>query len=337
MVRIETTRRGFLKGSAAVMAMGATPMTGLGKAADGSAKGSAWTIACRDAHLREVRDAKGKVLDTWPAMKAIKVEGVEAYVNFENYSCDVLIADGKAYSVADKAGIARLAGDLKSEKLKISAFCLHNQFDVRPEEEIKFTIKVSEIAAEMGIGAIRVDIVPRKFKAEDKAFLELAIDCMKKVVAGTKDLPVRYGVENHGHATNKPEFLRPLFGGVGSERFGLTLDTANFYWYGWPLDELYRIYDEFAATACHTHCKSVNYPEEKRNEQRPIGWEYGKYNCPVYKGDIDFKKVAAILKKNRYRGSLCIENESLGKFDEAERGEVLKKEAAMLRDVASSV
>jgi sugar phosphate isomerase/epimerase len=293
-----------------------------------------WTVACRDAHLAEVIGDDGKPLDSWSAMKAIGVQGVEASVMIEGFACTGLASSDQPYALADDAGIRRLMDDLGRHKLEITAFCLHNQYDARPDEEVAFTIKCAQIAEKMGVPAIRVDIVPRKYKLEDPAFLENAIRCMKAVVDGTKGLKVRFGVENHGHGTNNPEILRPLFKGVGSDRFGLTLDTGNFYWYGWPLDELYKLYDEFAATACHTHCKSIKYPEDKRNERRPIGWEYGQYNCPIDRGDIDFKKVAAILRKNNYRGDLCIENESLGKFDKAERGKVLKKEADLLHEIA---
>ena len=62
-----------------------------------------------------------------------------------------------------------------------------------------------------------------------------------------------------------------------------------------------------------------------------MGWEYGRYCCPIHEGDIDFGKVAAILRRADYRGDLCIENESLGKYPEAERADVVKKEAALLR------
>jgi hypothetical protein len=37
------------------------------------------------------------------------------------------------------------------------------------------------------------------------------------------------------------------------------------------------------------------------------------------------------LRKARYRGDLCVENESLGRFPEAERAGILQKEIAFLR------
>jgi sugar phosphate isomerase/epimerase len=61
-----------------------------------------------------------------------------------------------------------------------------------------------------------------------------------------------------------------------------------------------------------------------------MGWEYSKYCCPIYEGDIDFQKVVAILRRAGYRGDLCVENESLGKFPEDERAGIVKKEIALL-------
>ena len=81
----------------------------------------------------------------------------------------------------------------------------------------------------------------------------------------------------------------------------------------------------------HTHCKSIRYPEDKKNLRREIGWEYGKYNCPIYEGDIDFNRIVGILRKAGYRGDLCVEDESLGKYPENERADIMRKEIAMLK------
>ena len=127
------------------------------------------------------------------------------------------------------------------------------------------------------------------------------------------------------------ERLDKLFDGVGSAKLGLTLDCANFYWWGHPVNDLYPIYEKFAPRVVHTHCKSIRYPDDKKNVRREMGWEYGKYNCPIYEGDIDFKRVVKILRRANYRGDLCVEDESLEKCPEPERAGVLKKEIALLQ------
>jgi sugar phosphate isomerase/epimerase len=81
----------------------------------------------------------------------------------------------------------------------------------------------------------------------------------------------------------------------------------------------------------HTHCKSIRYPADKKNIRRDIGWEYGKYNCPIYEGDIDFKRIVKILRNAGYQGDLCVEDESLGKYPANEQADVLRKEIVMLK------
>ena len=125
-----------------------------------------------------------------------------------------------------------------------------------------------------------------------------------------------------------------MFDGVSSAQLGLTLDPANLYWFGHPLNEVYSICEKFAGGAFHTHCKNIQYPAEKRNVRRAIGWEYGKYSAPLYEGDIDYRRIAAILQKANYQGDLCLENECLGRFPKEQGPEILKKEIAALRQLA---
>ena len=65
-----------------------------------------------------------------------------------------------------------------------------------------------------------------------------------------------------------------------------------------------------------------------------MGWEYSRYTCPIYEGDIDFRKFAVILRKANYRGDLCLENESLRKYPENQHAEILKKEIALLKNLS---
>ena len=87
----------------------------------------------------------------------------------------------------------------------------------------------------------------------------------------------------------------------------------------------------FAPRVFHTHCKSIGYPAEMREKQRPIGWQYGKYHGPIYSGDIDFRRVVAILKKAGYANDLCIEDESLGNKKDA--ADILTKELQLLKEL----
>jgi sugar phosphate isomerase/epimerase len=153
------------------------------------------------------------------------------------------------------------------------------------------------------------------------------VDCLRQVVDATKDTPVPLGVENHGSCGNDPEFLDGVVQGVGDKRVGVTLDTANFYWWGLPLTELYRVYERLAPYVVHTHLKNVNYPEADRERRREIGWKYGEYAAPLPDGDIDLRRVVEILRNVGYDGDLCIEDESIGRFDARGRVRALQRDA----------
>jgi sugar phosphate isomerase/epimerase len=308
------TRRDFIGGAA-----GAALLAQSARAAEQTGPGL--YVGCRDAHLKVTGAA-----DCWAALTAIGADGVEAEITGS------LALPGlypKGYSVADEAGLAKLAADLKAAGKRVSAFCMANRFDERPDAEVEWIGRAARAAKALGIPAIRIDVVPRKSSRE--AFLKLAIEALKKAVEATEATGVALGIENHGNTTNDPEFLKAVFEGVGSKRLGLTLDTGNFYWYGHPLSKLYEFFETFAPRVFHTHCKNIKYPETEREKKRPLGWEYGKYNCPLDEGDVDFKRIVAILKKAGYANDLCVEDESLGKFPAAEQKTVLAREVAYLK------
>jgi len=319
------TRRDFIEGSGGLLAgLGVASL--LSGAAPAEPQPPRLTPSCRDSNLKATGEK-----DCWSALRKIGAEGVEATIG-EDLSFPVLFHPDRKYSAATPEGIQRLAADLEAAGQKITAFCTYNRYEERPEFEIDWGTKVARAAQALGVKAIRIDVVPRKLaKAE---FLKSSIRTLGRLLEATQSTGVAFGIENHGNTTNDPGFLKALFGGVGSPRLGLTLDTGNFYWFGHPLSKLYEIFETFASRVFHTHCKNIKFPEEKREQQRPVGWEYAKYNCPIYEGDVDFRRLVAILRKAGYANDLCVEDESLGRFPASERAEVLAKEIRFLKSLA---
>jgi sugar phosphate isomerase/epimerase len=316
-------RREFFRTSGR-LALGAAVLgaPAIGRAATGRPK---WLVSCRDPLLK----ASG-LSDCWSAMKFLEVDGVEVEIN-DAMECPSLSWPGKAYSVATDDGVKKLQDDLAAHGRVITGFCMHNRFDERLAQEIDWSRRLVKVCTLLGVTVVRIDVVVRKAKPEE--FLSLAVKACQQLCAVANGTPVRFGIENHGKTTNDPEFLDRLFDGVGSPKLGLTMDLLNFYWWGHSLDSLYGIYEKYATRTFHTHCKSVQYPEAQRNVRRPMGWEYGKYSAPIYVGDIDYPRVAGILRKTGYAGDLCLENECLRKFPKEEQPGVLKKEVALLRRV----
>ncbi len=315
------SRRQFLGAAAGLgLTAGFLPLT-----TTAALRPARWVVACRDQHLK----AAGKD-DCWSAAKALGAEGVEVNVDLD-LSCGNLFRPSGHYSLATDEGLQTLRSDASRNQCRITAFVMNNRLDERLEQELEWARKLVKAARQLGVRAIRIDVWPHKLKENE--FLPFAIDACKRLCDIAAGSEVRYGIENHGKVTNNPEFLDRLFEGVGSPALGLTLDTANFYWYGHPLSDLYGIYEKFAPRVVHTHCKNIKFPDDKKNVRRPMGWEYDKYNCPIYEGDIDYKRLLSILRKANYQGDLCVEDESLGKYPDAERAGVLRREMAMLKDL----
>ena len=313
------SRRNFIKTTGLALSVGLLPSTGPLLASEKQK----WLVGCRDVYLKIAGQP-----DSWSCMKTLGAQGTEVSVELD-LACAALFRPEGKYTLATADGIQLLKDDLAASGCHITAFLRSNRFDERLEQELESMRNLVNAAQQLGVGAIRIDVVPRKLSADQ--FLPFAIDTCKQLCAIAEGTPVRFGVENHGKITNNPEFLEKLFDGVGSEKLGLTLDCANFYWWGLPLKELYPTYEKFASRVVHTHCKSIGYPPDKRNIRREIGWEYARYNCPIYEGDIDFKRIVRILRKAGYRGDLCVEDESLDKYPENERANVMRSEIAMLK------
>ena len=291
-------------------------------------KPSCLLVTCRDVTVRQAGQP-----DTWSALQTVGAEGVELQVDAD-MTLPGLYHPTKKYTLATTEGVEQLAADAKAAGQRITGFCLSNRFEQRPKVEIKWCTQAARVAQTLGVPAIRLDVVPARLAKAD--FLKLAVAALRKIIALTESTGVAFGVENHGHTTNDPAFLNALFKGVGSERLGLTLDTGNFYWYGHPLSKVYELFEAFAPRVVHTHCKSIRFPAEEREKQRPIGWKYMEYNCPIDRGDIDFARLVAILRKAGYHNDLCIEDESLGKLSgPAEVAQTVAGEVQLLKRLRS--
>ena len=317
-------RRGFLGGAvAATAAIALERGAALAQAAPAEADRVQWPVGMRDAMLGPMQAD-----DCWACLKAVGAEAVEVEINEQLELPRLPHPEGK-YSLATAKEADRLIAAARAANVRVAALCMHNKFASRPEVEVQWTARVARAAAAIGCPVVRIDVVPEKL--DRQTFLPQAADALKRIIAATAELPVRFGIENHGNTTNDPDFLDELFGRVDSPRLGLTLDTANFYWFGHPLSKLYTIYERFAKRVFHTHCKSIAYPEDLREQQRPMGYKYAEYRCPIDRGDIDFSKVIAILRRAGYAGDLCIENESLGKKPAGEAKTILAAEIALLK------
>jgi len=283
-------------------------------------------ISIRDGVVME-----GKYATLAEGLRALGVEAVELGFNRDRTA---MAADSAPRMPLDSPdAVKRYRDHLAQHGVRPAAFLLATDFN-QPDldAEVAWVVGAVRAADILGMAAIRVDSAmtgQRELPMEER--VDRYARGIKQVLAETEGAKVALGVENHGYQGNDPKWLDSLFEKVGSPRFGMTLDTGNFYWAGHPLDRVYEILEHLAALTKHTHAKNIAYPPELRNVQREMGFEYGKYVAPLYEGDIDHRRVAQILKKAGYDGDLCIEDESLGHYTEAERREVLRKDVEHFR------
>ncbi len=132
---------------------------------------------------------------------------------------------------------------------------------------------------------------------------------------------------------NRADFIDAMLEGTPSDRFGLTLDVGNLYWFGNPLDRVYELVERYAPRARHTHIKNIAYPAETRQTQREIGWRYGELSCPLPDGDIDLKRVVAALSDAGYAGALTVEDESLFRLTQEEADRQLRRDVDYLQTI----
>lgn len=267
-------------------------------------------------------------------LDAVGVKAVEVSFN-RDLTVRGFSNDSTVVTLDGPDAIAEYERRMDEYGFRIAALMLSNNFNAEDlDSELEWVAQAVRTAHRLGCTAVRIDAImagEREMPVKDR--VKRTVDCLRQVAEATKDTPIPMGVENHGACGNDPEYLDGVVQGAGDKRIGLTLDTANLYWWGLPLDELYATYQRFAPYVVHTHCKSVNYPEEDRNRRREIGWKYGEYAAPLPDGNIDFAKVIGWLREAGYDQALCIEDESIGRFDGPGKIRVLQRDAEHLHSL----
>lgn len=290
-------------------------------------------ISVRDVHLPGLFGSIHVGLD------AMGIDSVEL-----NYSKDRTVPSldshtGARESLADETAIEHYAYKANGFRVKPCALLLANNFGAPDlQGELDYVISAVKAAGQLGIKAVRIDAYlstqdewPLTQRAHHFA------DCMKKILDATRDLDVSMGIENHGHKGNEQEFLDTVLNAVNSRRVGLTIDTGNFYWYGYPLKKVHELIKHFAPRVKHTHMKSIHFPADKREIQREVGWGYGEYCSSLREGDLDLHFIIKAFKDAGYKGDLCVENESLGRYDKEKQKAILIDDAAYLKEILKTV
>jgi len=267
-------------------------------------------------------------------LRDLNIPGVELFVLRDDTVPAIAPAEDRArLDLTLASDVEELRRQAEENGVTIAALCMGNNFNAEDKtKEVDWAVRTVRAAADLGIPAIRIDAImsgEKHLPLEERQRLVAA--SVRSILDQTADLMVDLGIENHGFQGNDPEFVTGLLLEVDSPRLGLTLDSGNFYWRGWPLSRVYEIFEQFAPVVKHTHIKNIAYPPEIREIQREMGFEYGKYVSPIHEGDIDHTRYFAALRKAGYDRDLCLEDESLGKFTPDQRKANLRAAADFFR------
>jgi sugar phosphate isomerase/epimerase len=199
--------------------------------------------------------------------------------------------------------------------LDLCGFSTHQGFvspdaDVR-KKNIDHTLHCIELAYKLGIPTIRVNtgrwgttknfdelmknkgIEPRLEGYSDEAGFEWVIDSFEKLLKKAEECGVILGLENHWGLGRTADGVLRVVSAIKSPWLAVTLDTGNF------LEDQYAQYEKLAPHAVLVQAKTY----------------FG--GGTWYTLDIDYARVAEILKKHNYRGYVSLEFEGKEDFKTA--------------------
>jgi sugar phosphate isomerase/epimerase len=285
-------------------------------------------VAIRDAMLPKLDGAT-----FFQQLREIGVSSIEIEVQPGDVTPHLLREDGTPYSLADEASARALRRRLDAEGVRACAVLACTDFS-SPEADahVAYAARAARAARELGAPVVRVDPLVRDKSLPADAVRENFVRRTADLLGRTKDLGVDFGIENHGPLANDPAFLDAVLAAIPDARLGLTLDTGNFYWFGFPLDAVYELIEKYAPAVKHTHLKNINYPPEAANRRRDVGYEYKQFCCGLHEGNLNLNRVVGILRPAGYHRDLCIEDESLFKHPPERRTDVLRREVQAVRE-----
>lgn len=208
--------------------------------------------------------------------------------------------------------------------IDLIALSIHQDFvDPDPayrEREIQHTLKCIEIAYQLGVPCIRLNSgrwnTIRSFDdlmrargiepvlpglTEDDGF-KWCIDCIERCLPKAAECGVLLALENHWGLTRTPEGLLRILNAIDSPWLGGLMDTGNF------LENPYDKLEQIAARTVFVQAKTY-----------PGGGEW-------YTLDLDYRRIARILRRAGYTGYVSLEMEGKENPDTA-----VPKSLAILR------
>jgi L-ribulose-5-phosphate 3-epimerase len=212
--------------------------------------------------------------------------------------------------------------------LDLCGFSTHQSFlfpdREKRQQNIDHTIRCIELAYRLGIPTMRVNtgrwgtsksfdelmsnrgIEPRLEGYTDEDGFGWVIDSLEKCLPKAEECGILLGLENHWGLGRTPEGVLRVVEAIDSPWLQVTLDTGNF------LEDPYERLEQLAPHAVLLQAKTY----------------YG--GGEWYSLDLDYARIAAIMRKHDYRGYVSLEFEGKENPDTA-----VPKSLALLREAFS--
>lgn len=275
---------------------------------------------------------------TWAAAQAIGVKGIELNVSSDLICNNLFVGKETPFKMDTPENAKKVGEEARAHGLWTPVLCAPirldaKNFNVVTPEWAKTLIANAPLA---GVKVIYFPITTGEYtkpSIADDMFIQKTSDLLKDLVEQGKKSQVHIAFENLSVYWNRPEIALKVLEKYAPGELGICLDPINLYWFGHPLTHVYEITRQYIPRAVHFHVKNVAHPKDKQEVVREPGWQYGEDSVSVDKGDLEFKKILGWLHNSGYRGSISIEDDSLGHVAKEQRVAVLQEDVQYLRDI----
>ncbi len=197
--------------------------------------------------------------------------------------------------------IKETAALLQKYGIKISQISSGSDFLQKTEDEVNKQVRMvgemCKMVKDLGFNQLRIDGGWPKEGVEEKDYRDLVLKGVSKVAENATKEGVYLALDNHGTVTNNQPLLLEVLKTVNSKYLGTNLDTMNYRWYGYEVNELIDIYKNVASYTLHTHLKDGT------------GTRTNYKGMVLGEGEIPLTDAINIIKDAGYKGVWCVEYE----------------------------
>lgn len=190
--------------------------------------------------------------------------------------------------------------------LKVSSYSISNNFVAdadqlqKQRDYVKDSIRWADY---FGTKLMRVFCANATDQYTYEQGLEMIVDSFRECTKAAEENGVTYALENHGMFAGKASQVKNILDSVGSPALKSTADTGNFLLVcNDPVEAVSLLIDDIA----HVHFKDFKKVESGGYEAQD-GTHY--IGTAIGDGQVDLKKIVALLREKGYDGFLSIEYE----------------------------